>query len=122
MLSILTDAQSGGVDGAQPVVTQSATGEGAQPGALVPRQAAVSFDGRKGIVGNEAVLGGLRRVVADDDVALDNPSRVGAVMLTGIDRQAGGSAGRASEVLTALTNGLTLVTSASFCLPLQVGI
>jgi hypothetical protein len=99
-----TDAQSGGVDGAQPVVTQSATGEGAQPGALVPRQAAVSFDGRKGIVGNEAVLGGLRRVVADDDVALDNPSRVGAVMLTGIDRQAGGSAGRASEVLTALTN------------------
>jgi hypothetical protein len=73
-------------------------------GALVPRQAAVSFDGRKGVVGNEAVLGGLRRVVADDDVALDNPSRVGAVMLTGIDRQAGGSAGRASEVLTALTN------------------
>lgn len=122
-----TDAQSGGVDGSQSVVTQSATGEGAQPGALeearpqqtveeilagvrrtqlgalVPRQAAVSFDGRKGIVFNEAVLGGLRRVVADDDVALDNPSRVGAVMLTGIDRQAGGSAGRASEVLTALT-------------------
>jgi len=100
----ITDAQSGGVDGAQPVVTQSATREGAQPGALVPRQAAVSFDGRKGIVFNEAVLGGLRRVVVDDYVALDNPSRVGAVMLTGIDRQAGGSAGRASEVLTALTN------------------
>ena len=100
----VTDAGPSGVGGAQPVATQSATGEGAQPGALVPRQAAVSFDGRKGIVGNEAVLGGLRRVTAEDDVALDNPSRVGAVMLTGIDRQAGGSAGRASEVLTALTN------------------
>ena len=74
------------------------------PVPLPPKQAQVNFEGNKGIVQNESVLGGLRRVTADDDVALDNDSRVGAVMLTGLDRQAGGSTGRASEVLKAFTD------------------
>jgi hypothetical protein len=52
------------VDGAQSVVTQSATREGAQSGALSPLQAEVVWFGDNGIVGNEAVLGGLRRKLA----------------------------------------------------------
>ena len=67
------------------------------------KPAQVDFNGKRGIVGNESVLGGLRRVTADDYVALDTPARVGSIILTGLDRQANGVKGRASEVLTALT-------------------
>lgn len=80
----------------------------------------VSFENNKGIVSNESVLGGLRRISEDDDVASENQQRVGAVMLTGLSRQAGGKAGRASEALQTLTrwadvNGerLVLVPAAS---------
>jgi hypothetical protein len=68
------------------------------------RPATVRFTGDSGIVSNESVLGGLRRIAEDDDIALDVPGRAGAIMLTGIDRQAGGEKGRASEVLKTLTS------------------
>lgn len=93
-----------------------AGGEGTQPGAIEKQGATVSFENNRGVVGNESVLGGLRRISEDDDIASESPNRVGAVLLTGLDRQAGGQAGRASEVVKALTewadkNNETLVLS-----------
>ncbi len=82
--------------------------------------ATVEFENNRGIVSNESVLGGLRRITSSDDIAADAPERVGAVLLTGLDIQAGGKRGRASDVLRALTNWadannerLVLVPSAS---------
>ena len=94
----------GGVVPAGEVVSDVAGGEGQQPGALKQKKASVSFKNDQGIVGNESVLGGLRRITEDDDIASEAPNRVGAVMLTGLDRQAGGQAGRASEVVKELTD------------------
>ena len=75
------------------------------PSTLKPRTASVNFKSNSttGIVSNESVLGGLRRIAEDDDIASEYPNRVGAVMLTGLDRQDGGQKGRASDVLKALT-------------------
>ena len=86
----------------------------AGPTRQVATPAQVTFDGKRGIVGNESVLGGLRTVNEDDDIAFDAPHRVGAVVLTGLDRQRDGKKGRASEVVSALTtwadaNGKVLV-------------
>lgn len=83
-----------------------AAGEGQQSAAVTPapKPATVSFrTPDSGIVYNESVSGALRRITEDDDIALEFPAREGAVMLTGIDRQAGGQKGRASDVLKALT-------------------
>jgi hypothetical protein len=80
-----------------------AGGESAQPGAVKKQEATVSFENNRGVVGNESVLGGLRRISEDDDIASESSNRVGAVLLTGLDRQAGGQTGRASEVVSALT-------------------
>ena len=49
-------------------------------------------------------MAGTREIEEDDDISLEYPSRVGAVMITGIDRQAEGQKGRASEVLKAMTD------------------
>ena len=80
------------------------------------KPATVSFEEArgKGIAYNESVLAGLRTIAEDDNIADDHPNRVGAVMLTGIDRQAGGAKGRASELLKGITdwadtNGKTIV-------------
>ena len=90
------------------VVGEPVTREAEQPAALKTpkkqREAAVKLDENgRGIVFNESVLGGLRRITEDDDIASDYPSRNGAVMLTGLDRQAEGEKGRASDALQALT-------------------
>ena len=92
----------------------------AQLGGDTSQGASVSFGKNSGIVSNESVLGGLRRVQEDDGIASEYPERTGAVMLTGLDRQAGGKKGRASDVLKALTNwadknneSLVLMPSAS---------
>ena len=98
----------------EPPVQAAALGMNIEPGAAtipgVPgniptkaRKAKVTMEGDRGIVSNESVLGALKRIGADDDIALEFPNRTNAVMLTGIDRQAGGATGRASEVLKALT-------------------
>ena len=88
----------------------------AQAAAPAVKPANVSFeeDRGRGIAFNESVLAGLRTIAEDDSIADDHPDRVGAVMLTGIDRQAGGAKGRASNLLNTITewadtNGKTIV-------------
>ena len=97
------------------------TTEGVTPDKLTYlRKPSVTFDGRKGTFGNESVNGGLRKIAKDDDIALEFDDRVGAVMVTGIDRISGGVSGRASNALKSLTdwadstnNTLVLMPSAS---------
>ena len=87
-----------------------------QAAAAKTKPATVSFEEArgKGIAYNDSVLAGLRTIAEEDNIADDHPNRVGAVMLTGIDRQAGGAKGRASELLKGITdwadtNGKTIV-------------
>ena len=69
------------------------------------RKATVKIDETgHGIAFNESVLAGTKGITADSDMGEDYPSRVGAIMITGIDRQAGGQKGRASEVLKTMTD------------------
>lgn len=70
------------------------------------KPAKVSWRADNGIAFNESVTAGLRLVTDDDDIALDYPERAGYVMITGISLQHSGTpdAGRASDVLRAITN------------------
>ena len=94
---------AGGVVPTEPDAGRPDAGAAGQPSAVKLKPATVNLRGDTGIVSNESVLGGLRRISEDDDIALDSPEREGAIMLTGIDRQSGGQKGRASDVLQALT-------------------
>lgn len=64
----------------------------------------VRFNGDRGVAGNESVSASLRVIREDDDIALDEPERVGAVLLQNIDRVAGGKPGRATDVLRQITD------------------
>ena len=72
------------------------------------------FGGNKRPLGNESVSINSREIEADDDIALDDESRVGAIMLSNIDRVYNGQPGRASAALREMTawadaNGKKLV-------------
>jgi hypothetical protein len=97
------------VERAAPVVEEPVRREEAPSGAIEekPKQkpAIVNIDEKgRGTAFNESVLAGTKGITADSDMGEDYPSRVGAVMITGIDRQAGGQKGRASEVLKTMTD------------------
>lgn len=68
------------------------------------RPTSVKFTGNTGYASNESVSASLRTIEEDDDIALHDESRVGAVMLQGIDRIAEGKKGRATDVLQSITN------------------
>lgn len=55
-------------------------------------------------IGNESVLINSRVIEADDDIALEDESRVGAIMVSNIDRVYDGRAGRASAALKEMTD------------------
>lgn len=68
-----------------------------------PRAAKVTFRDDRGTASNESVTASLRVIEQDDDIALEDESRVGAVMLENIYRLDGGQPGRATELLQAIT-------------------
>jgi hypothetical protein len=75
-------------------------------GEVALKAATVDFNlnRRSGIASNESVIAGLRKIGEDDDIALENPSRVGSVLISGIDRQRDGQKGRATELLQSITS------------------
>lgn len=90
---------------------------------LAPKQynARVRFDFQRGhgIAFNESVLAGLQTVDEDSDIALEYPQLTGAILISNIERQAEGTAGRATEVLKSITdwadanNKLLVLTAAA---------
>lgn len=63
----------------------------------------VDFHGNRGHASNDSVIASLRRIREDDDIALDAPERVGAILIENIYRTADGSTGKASAILRAIT-------------------
>ena len=64
----------------------------------------IKFKDDRAYASNESVMASLRRISEDDDIALDEPRRVGAVMLENINRLAEGRPGRATALLQDITN------------------
>jgi hypothetical protein len=68
-----------------------------------PSTEVVEFNGRRGNASNESAVASLRTISEDDDIALDDESRVGAVMLENIYRTRDGKPGRAAALLKQIT-------------------
>jgi hypothetical protein len=67
------------------------------------RTAAAKTVSSKRPTGNESVLINAREITADDDIALEDESRVGAIMISTIDKVRDGKPGRASAALKEMT-------------------
>ena len=63
----------------------------------------VNFDGARGMAWNESVMATFRVIEEDDGVADEGPDLVGQILIDSVYKKAGGSRGRASDVLRAVT-------------------